>query len=590
MKSFFKYLLASVLGVLVAGLLMFLILLGGIGAMVSSQDQVVKVNSNSILHMELSQPIMDRSNKNPMEGFDFTTFRPAPQLGLNDILSNIKKAKTDPNIDGIYLDLSIISAGIGTIEEIRNALLDFKESGKFIISYSENYTQRSYFLASVADKIYLNPEGIFPFSGLSAEVMFYKDALEKIGVEPQIIRGKNNKFKSAVEPYMYNKMSEENRKQIMTFMGSIWDHILNKISTERNISVKDLNTIADNEVLLNAQVALDNELIDGIKYKDEILKELADLTEKNEISKIETISISKYTKVPDTKRKKLEKDKIAVVYASGVVMPGEGQEGTIGSERISRAIRKARNDSSIKAIVLRVNSGGGSGLASEVIWREVKLAQEVKPVIASIGDVAASGGYYIIAPAQKIIASPNSITGSIGVFMRSFSSKELLNDKLGINIDVVKTNKHSDFGSLARPFSYEEREILQNMVENFYDSFLEKVAEGRNMTKEEVDKIGQGRVWSGANAIENGLIDAFGGLEDAISIAAEEAGLDTYRVVNLPKLEDPFEQLMKDFTGNVKMSILEKELGEEYKYYKILKSIKDQNGIQARMPYEMNLY
>lgn len=588
MKSFFKYLLASVLGVLVAGFLMFFIVIGGITAMVSSQDEPVKISSNTILHIELDQVIKDRSNNNPFENFNFGSFKPNMQLGLNDILKNIKKAKTDPNIKGIYLDFSFIPAGIATIEEIRNALIDFKESGKFIISYSENYTQPSYYLASVSDKVYMNPEGLLMFLGLRSEVMFFKEAMQKLGVEPQIIR--HGKFKSAVEPFMYNKMSEENRHQVMTYMGSIWDQILKGISNERSLTVDKLNELADNLTLKDAQAAVDNGLIDGLKYKDEILAELAELTDKKDDKKIKTISLSKYTKVADTKRKKLEKDKIAVIYAHGTVMMGEGEEGTIGSERISKAIRKARKDSSIKAIVFRVNSGGGSALASEVIWREVKLAQEVKPVIASLGDVAASGGYYIVAPAQKIIASPNTITGSIGVFGVLWNGKELLNEKLGVHVDVVKTNKFADLGTFSRRLTAQEREVIQYSVEEVYGTFISHVAEGRNMTTEEVDKIGQGRVWSGANAIEIGLVDEFGGLEDAIKLAAEAANLETYRTVNLPKLEDPIEQLIKDLGGNVRVSVLKNELGNEYKYYENLKSLIEQNGVQARIPYEIEIY
>ena len=525
MKSFFKYLLASVLGVLVAGLLMFLILLGGIGAMVSSQDQDVKIKANTILHVELNQIIADRSNNNPFENIDFSSFKPTTQLGLNDILKNIKKAKTDPNIDGIYLDFTAIPAGIATIEEIRNALIDFKSSEKFILAYADVYTQPSYYLASVADKIYLNPEGQMMFVGLRSEIMFFKEALKKLGVEPQIIR--HGRFKSAVEPFMYTKMSDDNRLQIMTFIGSIWDHILTGISEERNVSVDDLKVFADNMTINDAKSAVDNNLIDGLKYKDEILSELAERTSKTDIDKIESISLAKYNKVPDTNRKKLEKDKIAVVYASGNVIMGEGQEGTIGSDRISRALRKARQDSSVKAIVFRVNSGGGSALASEVIWREVKLAQEVKPVIASLGDVAASGGYYIVAPAQKIIASPNTITGSIGVFGVLPNGKELLNEKLGIHVDVAKTNKFADMGSFARPLTAQEKDLIQVSIENIYKTFVNHVAEGRNMKFEDVDKIGEGRVWSGANALEIGLIDGFGGLDEAIILAAEAANIES---------------------------------------------------------------
>ena len=588
MKSFFKYLLASVLGVMIAGFLMFIITIVGITAMVSSQDEVVKIEPNTFLHMELSQPIMDRSNDNPFETINFSDFSPTAQLGLDDIINNLKKAKDDENIKGIYLDFTVIPAGIATVEEIRNALLDFKESGKFIIAYADVYTQPSYYLASIADKVYLNPEGLLTFVGLRSEIMFFKEALEKIGIEPQIIR--HGKFKSAVEPFMYTKMSEENRLQIMTFMGSIWDHILNGISAERNISLKDLNALADNMTIKDAQSTLDNGLIDGLKYKDEILDELAELTEQKDSKKLKSISIAKYTKVPDKKRKKLEKNKIAVVYASGTVIMGEGQEGTIGSDRISRAIRKARKDSSIKAIVFRVNSGGGSALASEVIWREIKLAQEVKPVIASLGDVAASGGYYIVAPAQKIIASPNTITGSIGVFGVLPNGKKLLNEKLGIHVDVAKTNNYADMGTFSRPLTAQEKEIIQYSVEDIYSTFVDHVAKGRNMTYEEVDEIGQGRVWSGSNAIEIGLIDGFGGLDDAIKLAAEAANIETYRTVDLPKLEDPFQMFMKELQGNVRVSILKNELGDQYKYYENLKSITNQQGIQARMPFELEIY
>ena len=588
MKSFFKYVLATVLGIILSSILLFFIVIGGIGAMVSSQDQPVKIKPNTVLHVMLDQPIMDRSNNNPFENFDFSSFKPETQLGLNDILKNIEKAKTDPNIKGIYLDLTVIPTGIATIEEIRNALIDFKESGKFLISYSDSYTQPTYYLASVADKVYMNPEGILMFVGLRSEIMFFKEALDKLGIEPQIIR--HGSFKSAVEPLMYKQMSKENRLQIETFMGSIWDHVLKGISEERNISIKKLNELADNLTLKDAQLAVDNGLIDELKYKDEILSELAELTEQKDDKKIESISLAKYTKVPNIKRKSLEKNKIAVVYANGNVIMGEGEEGTIGSDRISRAIREARKDSSIKAIVFRVNSGGGSALASEVIWREVKLAQEVKPVIASLGDMAASGGYYIVSPAQKIVASPNTLTGSIGVFGVVPNAKKLLNEKLGIYVDAVKTNEHSDMYSLFKPLSAQEKEAIHYGIENVYETFITHVAEGRNMTKEEVDKIGQGRVWSGANAIENGLIDAFGGLDDAIALAAEAANLEKYRTVDYPKLKDPFQVLMQDLQGNVKASILKQELGSEYKYYNMLKNTIGQKGIQARIPYDIEVY
>ncbi|MEA2105249.1 MAG: signal peptide peptidase SppA [Bacteroidota bacterium] len=587
MKSFFKYVLATIVGIILSSILIFFIFLGSIGAMISSQDQPVKIDEHTVLHMELSSPIADRSNKNPMENFDFESFQPVNQLGLNEILANIKKAKEDENIDGIYLNFTMIPAGMATIEEIRSALIDFKASGKFILSYADTYTQTTFYLASIADKVYLNPEGLISWTGMRSEIMFFKEALEKIGIEAQIIR--HGKFKSAVEPFMYKQMSPENREQIMTYMGSIWDHMLTRISESRNIPVEQLNKLADNLTLNSADAALEHGFVDGLKYKDEILAELKELTEKKENDEIKSVTLAKYTKVPK-KRKSLEKDKIAVVYASGSVIMGEGAEGTIGSDRISRAIREARKDSTIKAIVFRVNSGGGSALASEVIWREVKLAQQEKPVIASLGDVAASGGYYIVAPAEKIIANPNTITGSIGVFGMIPNGKKLLNDKLGIHVDVAKTNQHADIYSFSRPLSAKEKETIQLNIEGVYETFITHVAEGRGMTKEEIDEIGQGRVWSGANAIEIGLIDEFGGLEKAIEIAAQSANLEKYRVVDLPKLKDPFQQLLEDIQGNVKASILKKELGNEYKYYQRLQDLKNMQGIQARIPYDIELY
>ncbi|MGC9374464.1 MAG: signal peptide peptidase SppA [Bacteroidales bacterium] len=587
MKSFFKYVLATIVGIILSSILMFFIFLGSIGAMISSQDQPVKIDEHTVLHIELSSPIADRSNKNPMENFDFESFQPVNQLGLNDILANIKKAKEDENIDGIYLDFTLIPAGMATIEEIRSALIDFKASGKFIISFADTYTQSTYYLASIADKVYLNPEGLISWTGMRSEIMFFKEALEKIGIEAQIIR--HGKFKSAVEPFMYKQMSPENREQIMTYMGSIWDHMLTRISESRNIPVEKLNTLADNLTLNSADAALEHGFVDGLKYKDEILAELKELTEKKEKDEIKSVTLAKYTKVPK-KRKSLEKDKIAVVYASGSVIMGEGAEGNIGSDRISKAIREARKDSTIKAIVFRVNSGGGSALASEVIWREVKLAQQVKPVIASLGDVAASGGYYIVAPAEKIIANPNTITGSIGVFGMIPNGKKLLNDKLGIYVDVAKTNPHADIYSFSRPLSAKEKETIQLNIEEIYETFITHVAEGRGMTKEEIDEIGQGRVWSGANAIEIGLIDEFGGLEKAIEIAAQSANLEKYRVVELPKLKDPFQQFLENIQENVKASILKDELGNEYKYYQRLQDIKNMQGIQARIPYDIELY
>ncbi|NOZ46825.1 MAG: signal peptide peptidase SppA [Chlorobi bacterium] len=591
MKSFFKFTLASIVGVIISSVLLFFIFVGIFSAIVSStQDKEVKLKDNTLLIAKFNRPISERGNDNPFENFNFADMSTVTVLGLNDIINNIDKAKTDDKIKGIYLDLSIIPAGIGTIEEIRNALLDFKESGKFIISYADFYSQGAYYLATAGNKIYLNPEGVVDYRGLRAEVMFIKGTLKKLGIEPQVL--KVGKFKSAVEPLILDKMSEANKEQVKKYMGSIWNFILEGISAQRKIAVNELNTLADNLTISSADSALKYNLIDGLKYKDEIISELKDSLKIEKDKIINSVSMSKYTNVPKSKRKGkgLAKDKIAIIYAQGDIVTGNGEMKQIGSDKISKAIRQAREDKKIKAIVFRINSPGGSALASEIIWREVKLAAEVKPVIASMSDVAASGGYYIACAADTIVAHENTITGSIGVFGVLFNSKELLNKKLGITVDRVKTNKHSDYGTITRALDPVERSVIQKEIESIYDTFISHVADGRNMTKEKVNEIGQGRVWSGINAKEIGLVDVFGGMNKAIEIAADRAGLDNYRIVNLPKQKSTIEQIVSELTGETKARILENELGESYKYYESLKNCLSQEGILARVPYNIDIY
>ncbi len=588
MKSFFKYTLASLVGVIIAGLLFFLIFFTSISIMLSKQDKPVEINPNTVLKVRLDNIIMDRNPESPFGNFDFQSFKPQSSLGLNEILANIEKAGKDDNIEGIYLELTAIPAGMATIEEIREALIKFKETGKFIIAYSDNYVQTSYYLASVADKIYVNPAGRINLTGLNSQVMFFKEALDKLGVEPQIIR--HGKFKSAIEPFTRNDMSEENRTQIMEYVSDLWSTMAEGIEEFRGIDNEKINELADNLSLETAENALEQKFVDGLKYKDEILGELKD-SSKTDKDDVDFVNLNKYNRVPEIKDYKgLATDKIAVVYAMGSVIMGEGEEGSIGSDRISRAIREARKDSTIKAIVFRVNSGGGSALASEVIWRELKLASETKPVIASLGDVAASGGYYIVAPADTIVANPNTITGSIGVFGIIPNVKELMNDKLGIYMDVAKTNKHSDIGNPFRSLTDYEKQVIKNGIEDVYDNFVGRVADGRNMTKEEVDEIGQGRVWSGIDAKNIGLVDLFGGLDKAIEIAGEKAKTEKYRVVELPELKDPFNQFMKQIKGGAKTKIIKNALGDEYTYYEQLEEVKNMSGIQARIPYKIEIY
>lgn len=589
MKQFFKYVLATIVGVVLSSIVIFLLFLGIVGAIVSSADKKeVKVEPNSILYIDLKQEIVDRGSEDPFKGFDFASFQPNSPIGLNQILKAIANAKEDSNIKGILMELDVVNAGAATTEEIRNALIDFKSSGKFIYAYSDTYSQKAYYLASVADSVFINPEGMIEWLGLRSEIMFFKKALEKLGVEPQILR--HGKFKSAVEPFMLDKMSPENREQTLTYISSIWNQWVKGISETRGIPADKLNSMASNMEIFNAKKALENKLVDGLIYKDELiatLKSKLGVEEKKDISSIE---LKKYFNVPEVTKRKFTKDKIAVIYASGEIGMGDGGNDQIGSEGLSRTIRKARRDSSIKAIVFRINSPGGSALASEVIWREVDLAAKVKPVIVSMGDVAASGGYYISAPATTIMANPTTITGSIGVFGLFFNLQKALDNKVGITVDVVKTNDHADFFSVFRPMTAEEKAVGQMFIEQTYQTFIGHVSAGRGIPVEQVDAIGQGRVWSGVNAKDIKLIDEFGGLNDAIKLAAQKAKLENYRLVEMPKQKKFFEQLMEEMSTEAKAWILKDELGSSFKAYSRIKSMLNNQGVQARMPYDIEVY
>jgi len=592
MKSFWKVIFASLIGTILASIvlffLMFLVIIGIVNS--SQSDEVVEIEEHSILKLELNKKIVDRGSDNPFGSFDFMTMSPGKSLGLNTILENLEKAKDDENIDGIYLNLTGMDAGIATVQEIRNALLNFKESGKFIVSYANYYSQGTYYLASVSDKVYLNPEGVMEFVGLSAQLMFFKKALEKFGVKPVIIR--HGKFKSAVEPFMLDKMSEANREQTATYVGSIWLSIQKSIAESKNMDIQELNNIADNLLLKNPESAVDLGFVDSLLYYDEMVDLLKEKTEAKEDKDLKLISLSKYTKVPKKRpegKKGLAKDKIAVIYAAGEIVMGKGKDDNIGAASLSKTIMEARKDKKIKAIVLRVNSPGGSALASEIIWREVVLAKKEKPVIVSMGDLAASGGYYIACAADTILANPNTLTGSIGVFGVLWNVQELMSEKIGITFDKVNTNRYSDIYSSTKTMEKEERAYIQNSVEDVYATFIEHVADGRGMTTGQVDSIGQGRVWSGTNAIEIGLIDKLGGLEDAIDIAAEKAELDYYRVVSLPKQKEPFEKIMEELGGNVRINLFGNDNNEFSRFYKYYQSLSNMKGVQARMPFEIEI-
>jgi protease-4 len=589
MKKFLKYTLAVIVGSFVTiGILMiaFFIMVGILAA--SSQKEIT-VKDNSLLVMKLDGPIVERKTSDPISDAFSELLGEAAPIGLNQILSSIKKAGRDDRIKGIYLESGMVMAGHAAVEEIRDALLEFRETGKFIISNAPVYSQKSYYLATAADKVYLTPGGMLEFQGISAQRTFFKNTLEKLGIEMQVFR--HGEFKSAVEPFTRTDMSEAARLQTITYTQSIWDHLTAHVSESRGLTTEMLNQTVDQVPMLrDGEFLLQSGLIDGLKYKDQVINELKDSTNTDYEKDLNSIDIRKYAGVYVADEKKgISKNKLAVIYAEGEI-DGSDTEGII-SEDLSRTIREARRDSTIKAVVLRINSPGGSALGSEIIWREVKLTTEKKPLIVSMGDLAASGGYYIACPADTIVAQPNTLTGSIGVFGLIPNVKGLFN-KIGITTDRVKTNKFSDIPAIDRPFTPEEKELMQAYVEKTYDIFVEHCADGRNTTKTAIDEIGQGRVWSGKNALHINLVDVLGGIDVAIDLAAEKAGIaEDYRIVELPEVLPPFEQFMKDLTGDAKAYMKNLFWGNS-EYGKTLRTIENlQNAypIQARMPYELNL-
>ncbi|NTE20982.1 signal peptide peptidase SppA [Agrobacterium tumefaciens] len=584
MKDFFKYLFASMLGFFLSVVIIFIIVIVIIFGAISSfdDDKSVTVSNNSILFLNLDQPITERTPKNPFGNLPIVGSNEKDGIGLNDLLKSIKKAKTDDNIKCIYLNVSSPNAGFATMREVRNALIDFKKSHKKIISYSEVYTQGAYYLASVADKIYLNPEGALEFKGFSSELTFFKGTLEKAGVEMQVIRVGN--YKSAVEPFILDKMSDYNRKQVTAYVGGLYNTFLTDIAKSRNIERDSLFSIADQYKIQQPQDALNYKMIDGLKYKDQILEELKGISGRTKGENIRSVEINDYAK--NSSDTNSSKNKVAVIYANGEISGGEGNDNQIGSERISRAIRKARLDDDIKAVVIRVNSPGGSALASDVIWREIVLTKKEKPVIASFGDVAASGGYYIGCAADSIFVQPNTITGSIGVFGIIPNFQNLMTNKLGITFDGVKTGQYADIMATNRPMTAGERFIIQNELNRVYNGFVSRVADGRKKSKAYIDSIGGGHVWIGTDAVQIGLADRIGSFNDAINAAAKKAKIKDFKVVEYPDVIDPLKSLMDESTDKIKTYYTKQELGDHYMLYQQMKKVMASSGIQARMPFE----
>ena len=587
--KFYKVVLAAFIGTLIAMLITFFVKVRVFTSLVSKttqSEEVAKLQPNTVLYMNLDYDIPDRTAENPFGAFDFNTMESKDATGMNEIIRNIENAKSDANIKGIYLDLSSIPTSTATLSEIRNKLVEFKESGKFIVTYAESYSQSAYYMASVADHVYLNPQGMLDLHGMASQVMFYKHLFEKLDVEMQIVRGPNNRFKSAVEPYFLDKMSEANREQLEKLLGTVWNEILTEIGNSRNISVEQLNQIADHmETYFDADKALELGLVDQLYYKDQLLEELKSLT--GSTKKVNIISNEKYAK--SYKDKNVSKNEVAVIYASGQIFDGKGSEENIYSADLSKIIRKAREDNNVKAIVLRVNSPGGSALASDVIGRELDLTQKEKPVIVSMGNYAASGGYWISAKANYIFADPTTITGSIGVFGTFPNIKGLLNNKIGLTVDVAKTNENADFGSITEPLTPFQYAKLQEMVAKTYDNFTKRVAEGRNLRQSYVDSIGQGRVWAGADAIELGLVDQLGDLEDAIAYAAKQVQIsDDYKVTEMPKQKDFFTRLLESMNKTDELDVaMKQKMGVYYNYFQGLENLQKNTGIQARLPFDL---
>lgn len=608
MRNFFASMFGALLGILIAFFIVCITLIAIFHDKMKrlSQPYTETLSSPSVLVIRLNHPIGERTPPKPFElNFDEDDRALTEKSGLNDILLSIHHAAKDNAIKGIYLNLSDVSAGFATLEAIRNELLKFKASGKFILAFSPLYTHRSYYLASVADEIYLHPLGEILFHGLSAEVLFFKKALDKLGIRMQVFR--HGKYKSFVEPFILDKMSPENRLQTRALITSVWDDVLSQIGQSRQLSESTLQLLADSLSLRTSGDAVKYKFVDSLFYTDQISNRLKMKLNISSGKSLPYIGIDDYRKTFEPPGYSSEKvningpsiikeitanssSKIAVIYGQGDIIEGEGDDESIGADRLARAIKYARLDDHVKAIVLRVNSPGGDGLASDIIWREVVLTRKSKPVIVSMSDLAASGGYFISCAADVIVAEPSTITGSIGVFGILPDAQELMSDKLGITVDTVNTNTHSAAGSVLYPLKPEENAWLQYMIENFYHVFLTRVAEGRNMTVAQVDSIAQGRVWSGAQAKKIGLVDTLGGMDLAVSIAADKAHLVNYSLEELPVQNNPLQKLLERFSSRTEEEILLKEdFPEVNKQLSEMSYYLKTQRIMAKLPYEIHI-
>lgn len=582
MKEFMKFTFASLLGVILAGIVFTILGIISMVGMIASSDTETVVKENSIFVLNLEGTLSERVQENP---FQKLLGEENQAYGLDDILSSIRKAKDNENIKGIYLQPTSLSTSFASLEEIRHALVDFKGSGKFIVAYADQYTQSMYYLASVADKVIVNPQGTISWHGLASQPVFFKDLLNKLGIEMQIF--KVGTYKSAVEPYIATEMSEANREQVTAFLTSIWGRLLEDVSASRNIPKETLNNYADQMMdLKQAEEYLTCGLADTLLYKDGVLNYLKELSGREADESLRTLSLNDMKNVKRNTPLDKSGNIIAVYYAFGGIDDGTSPEEGINSEKVITDLRKLREDETIKAVVLRVNSPGGSAYGSEQIWHEVVLLKAQKPVIVSMGDYAASGGYYISCAADTIVADPTTLTGSIGIFGMFPNMQGLLTDKIGLHFDMVKTNRFSDMGDMTRPFNADEREAMQNYINNGYKLFVKRCADGRGMSTEAIEKIAEGRVWTGEAAKELGLVDELGGLDRALEIAAQKVGIEAYSVVNYPAKESFFSTLLDEGKNDYIETKMSESLGEYFHYVKFIQNLKDTDRIQARMPFD----
>lgn len=592
--NFSKTVLATILGTFISGLLVILVGFIFISAIVGSAqaEKEVKVEDNTVLKLNLSGEVVDRLETKPFDVQDVPFLSGPAVQELNDIKTALKKAKDDERIDGVIVSPGMMSAGWATVEEIRESLMDFKSSGKFVYAYGEVYTEKTYYIATAADSIFVYPTGGMELNGLASTPMFFKGMFEKLELEPKIFRV--GTFKSAVEPFMVKEMSDANRLQTQTFLNDMWGHFIKGVKENRDIPEDKLAMLSDSMKVETADDAVEYGLMDGTWYGDEVIDLLMKRTGAENMDDLEVITTAKYAGAKVDSDKKLSKDKVAIVWAEGEIVDGKGGDDNIGSASLVKELRKVRNDSSIKAVVFRVNSPGGSALASDVIAREVNLIKENKPIVVSMGDLAASGGYYISAGADKIYAQENTLTGSIGVFGLMLNTQKFFENKTGITFDRVYTNPMADIGNPNREMEQMESDKIQNSVNRIYGEFINVVLEGRKDHFDDsvaVDAIAQGRVWSGLQAKEIGLVDEIGGIDDALAAAIEMAGLeDGYRLREFPEKKDPFEELLKSMNmGEVSQGAMLEGLEEEVELYKELKTMLSRDGVYMLMPYDYNI-